>query len=205
MPYVLKDQQVISDVRQTPVLTTTCYLPRPSAAALDAQIPDCYHPQSEESKERTQEIPSECHQMLALGDEESAASDTTLTPVLLCSESRLNTNAPLVFCHLQHNASLDDRATYCDQHQRTPEQIIDAFKTLHISEANRSGGVPTYSSSQTLLEQSQGATQLYRTCRQEVCDHRYLDDTTVDDLVGYFEQMLYLPKPMSDMAELMYT
>lgn len=32
-----------------------------------------------------------------------------------------------------------------------------------------------------------------------------LDDTTVDELAGYLEEMMYLPKPMSEMAELMYT
>ena len=31
------------------------------------------------------------------------------------------------------------------------------------------------------------------------------DDVTVDDLAGYFDQMLHLPRPMSDMAQLMYT
>ena len=29
------------------------------------------------------------------------------------------------------------------------------------------------------------------------------DDVTVDDLAGYFDQMLHLPRPMSDMAQLM--
>lgn len=32
-----------------------------------------------------------------------------------------------------------------------------------------------------------------------------LDDTTVDELAAYLEEMMYLPKPMSEMAELMYT
>ena len=46
---------------------------------------------------------------------------------------------------------------------------------------------------------------LCRTCRQEVCAPSLLDDTTVDDLAGYLDQIVFLPKPMSEMAELMYT
>ena len=33
----------------------------------------------------------------------------------------------------------------------------------------------------------------------------WLPHVTVDDLAGYFDQMLHLPRPMSDMAQLMYT
>jgi len=46
---------------------------------------------------------------------------------------------------------------------------------------------------------------LCHSCRAEVMRVDYLDDVTVDDLAGYFDQLLYLPRPMSEMAELMYT
>ena len=42
-------------------------------------------------------------------------------------------------------------------------------------------------------------------CRDEALGVVYVDDVTVDDLAGYFDQMLHLPRPMSDMAQLMYT
>ena len=42
-------------------------------------------------------------------------------------------------------------------------------------------------------------------CREEALGVGYVDDVTVDDLAGYFDQMLHLPRPMSDMAQLMYT
>ena len=42
-------------------------------------------------------------------------------------------------------------------------------------------------------------------CRDEALGVGYVDDVTVDDLAGYFDQMLHLPKPMSEMAQLMYT
>lgn len=31
------------------------------------------------------------------------------------------------------------------------------------------------------------------------------DDTTVDELAGYFDNLVYIPKKMSHMAEMMYT
>lgn len=46
---------------------------------------------------------------------------------------------------------------------------------------------------------------LCHSCRAEVMRVDYLDDVTVDELAGYFDQLLYLPRPMSEMAELMYT
>ena len=42
-------------------------------------------------------------------------------------------------------------------------------------------------------------------CRGEALVVGYVDDVTVEDLTGYFDQMLHLPKPMSDMVHLMYT
>lgn len=54
-----------------------------------------------------------------------------------------------------------------------------------------------------LIEEQQLQPQYHRTCRQEAC--YYPNDITVDELAGYLDELLYLPQPMSDMAELMYT
>ncbi|XP_071964396.1 uncharacterized protein [Antedon mediterranea] len=44
------------------------------------------------------------------------------------------------------------------------------------------------------------------TCSQEALQvHPPLDDTSMEDLAGYFENMIYIPKKMSHMAEMMYT
>ena len=32
-----------------------------------------------------------------------------------------------------------------------------------------------------------------------------MDDTTPEELAAYFDQLLHIPKPMSQMAEMMYT
>ncbi len=45
-----------------------------------------------------------------------------------------------------------------------------------------------------------------RSCREEAaaCANCF-DDTTVDDLAGYLDEIMFIPRPMSEMAELMYT
>ncbi|XP_078682879.1 uncharacterized protein LOC144917115 isoform X1 [Branchiostoma floridae x Branchiostoma belcheri] len=43
--------------------------------------------------------------------------------------------------------------------------------------------------------------KLERSCSQEA----RLDDTSIEDLAGYFDQLVYIPKKMSAMAEMMYT
>ncbi|XP_033104540.1 uncharacterized protein LOC117107095 [Anneissia japonica] len=44
------------------------------------------------------------------------------------------------------------------------------------------------------------------TCSQEALQvHVPVDDTSMEDLAGYFENMIYIPKKMSQMAEMMYT
>ena len=42
-------------------------------------------------------------------------------------------------------------------------------------------------------------------CGGEALGVGYMEDVTVEDLAGYFDQMLHLPRPMSEMAQLMYT
>ena len=39
----------------------------------------------------------------------------------------------------------------------------------------------------------------------KVSDSINMDDTTPEELAAYFDQLLHIPKPMSQMAEMMYT
>ena len=39
----------------------------------------------------------------------------------------------------------------------------------------------------------------------KVSDSLNMDDTTPEELAAYFDQLLHIPKPMSQMAEMMYT
>ena len=81
--------------------------------------------------------------------------------------------------------------------QNSDEDIIESFNSLSVSNSGSSSLrlVPTNVS---------GGSHL--SCRQQAATYgRYFDDTTVDDLAGYFDEIMFLPKPMSEMAELMYT
>lgn len=40
---------------------------------------------------------------------------------------------------------------------------------------------------------------------EKTCSQQARDDITVDELAGYFENFVYIPKKMSHMAEMMYT
>ena len=83
------------------------------------------------------------------------------------------------------------------------EEIVKSLQSLHVAESSRNLQQPL--SVESRLSYGYSSQPLCRTCRQEVYAPSCLDDTTVDDLVGYFDQIMYIPKPMSEMAELMYT
>ncbi len=71
--------------------------------------------------------------------------------------------------------------------------MSESFNTLSVSSSSAS---------------NQGYTlPQWRSCREEAAavDMNCLDDTTVNDLAGYLDEIMFLPKPMSEMAELMYT
>ena len=71
--------------------------------------------------------------------------------------------------------------------------------------SNSVSGSPTHWVLPDRYSNGHASRALCHSCRAEVMRMDYLDDVTVDDLAGYFDQLLYLPRPMSEMAELMYT
>ena len=85
----------------------------------------------------------------------------------------------------------------------TDEDIVTSFNSLSVSSASAS------SSSEVSLASSSAprAACSHMSCRQQAVTYApsYFDDTTVDDLAGYLDEIMFLPKPMSEMAELMYT
>lgn len=72
--------------------------------------------------------------------------------------------------------------------------VTDSFGTLCVSNRCTSYGANNV------------AVSMPTSCRAEARNSAMcLDDTTVDDLAGYLDEIMFLPKPMSEMAELMYT
>ena len=109
---------------------------------------------------------------------------------------------------------------YCDERHDT--QLVSRLQSLSVAQQHTQNectpqlggdynhhGDPV--SDAARVADSNGAQWVWSrgchgNCRGEALGVGYVqDDVTVDDLTGYFDQMLHLPKPMSDMAKLMYT
>lgn len=75
-----------------------------------------------------------------------------------------------------------------------------------ISECERGLPSPEEASSQNAAlrrTQNTGTSGSPRSCSEQA--RVYVDDITIEDLSGYMEYYLYIPKKMSHMAEMMYT
>ena len=98
----------------------------------------------------------------------------------------------------------DQICTKCNQ------RLLEVRRLLEQSHSH-AASFESHSTEQDIAESfnslavSNSIPHLPKTCRQEFYAPGYHDDTTVDDLAGYFDTMMHLPRPMSDMAELMYT
>lgn len=92
----------------------------------------------------------------------------------------------------------------CDCTRHISDGVEDSFSSLSVS------NYPSSSSSANTNFATGSAAQsvlVARSCREQAaaaCVNSF-DDTTVDDLAGYLDEIMFIPKPMSEMAELMYT
>lgn len=115
-----------------------------------------------------------------------------------CSCRHWNGATPDHYAGLECPACSGDGARVTDQN--SDEDIITSFNSLSV----------TNSDGRSLRSvHSNGATGSHLSCRQQAVTYggpvRHFDDTTVEDLAGYLDEIMFLPKPMSEMAELMYT
>ena len=58
---------------------------------------------------------------------------------------------------------------------------------------------------QSSAEIAVGCGRQHRRLQCSSVQRKNFDDTTPEELASYFDQLLYFPKPMSAMAEMMYT
>ena len=177
----------------------------------------------------------DCFQALAQNIEQDTSAHFLVPPEpsacvgVVHHTASLNEQTPLLFSHLEHTHSTYDNKstnvnrstcyncghwteassregsvclscgeplTVTSSNSNTDEDIITSFNSLSVSPA-----------SEVSMASSALRTGSHMSCRQQAVTYRpsYFDDTTVDDLAGYLDEIMFLPKPMSEMAELMYT
>lgn len=101
-------------------------------------------------------------------------------------------HAPPCQCNKRY---LDSHSSSREEESNSHHSIIDSLNSLCVS----------------CSDPVVNPVLMRRSCREEAsaaavaCAAGSLDDTTVDDLAGYLDEIMYLPQPMSEMAELMYT
>ena len=95
-------------------------------------------------------------------------------------------------------SNTDDFQSVLKRCGSSEEQKDPVHYKLYRSQCNSSAGQGLDDSGNST---SQSGSSVDITCSQEA----RLDDMTVDELAGYFENFVHIPKKMSSMAEMMYT
>ena len=103
-----------------------------------------------------------------------------------------------ICCTGRYNKRQWDSRESDEEEDNCEVDVVSSLESLSLSESHRSDFNPQISSTPPSLPSY--SVYCPRTCRQEAL----WEDITVDDLAGYMDQLLYLPRPMSDSAELMY-
>lgn len=137
--------------------------------------------------------------------QESHGSNTLC--VCSCQLQDTQSSMPYVSCTCSSTAGAQVLSNSCNPSQHLRKDctagcsIEDSFTSLRVSS--------TLSLPHTNCASASGVQSMVvmRSCREQAaaaCINGF-DDTTVDDLAGYLDEIMFIPKPMSEMAELMYT
>lgn len=124
-----------------------------------------------------------------------------------CTCSRVDEQGLL----FQHSSSSNSNCTFCvrDSIQRSVTRNFsrgDHPGHMHVDSVGTSDSPTAFTSSHMGASLQSLPVPIARSCREEAAaGMNHLDDTTVEDLAGYLDQIMFIPKPMSEMAELMYT
>uniref|UniRef100_A0A6G1RVL5 Oxidative stress-responsive serine-rich protein 1 n=1 Tax=Hypotaenidia okinawae TaxID=2861861 RepID=A0A6G1RVL5_9GRUI len=120
----------------------------------------------------------------------SKASLTTAELSDFRAMSRLNTNKP---------CACADKACQCKRWQEMEVYKFSGLQnTLPLAPDRR-----TVSEDHSQSLSSRTPSSSPRSCSEQA--RAFVDDVTIEDLSGYMEYYLYIPKKMSHMAEMMYT
>ena len=86
--------------------------------------------------------------------------------------------------------------TKCKSQRESLSKVNSLGISMSFPPGGRNAIVPRY----------QGCSEQFRSgVNIKVMDSLSIDDTTPEELAAYFDQLLHIPKPMSQMAEMMYT
>ncbi|KFQ22160.1 Oxidative stress-responsive serine-rich protein 1 [Mesitornis unicolor] len=105
------------------------------------------------------------------------------------SMSKLNTNKPCVCA---------DKACQCKRWQD-----MEVYKFSGLQNTLQLAPARTVSEDNSQALPSRTPSSSPRSCSEQA--RAFVDDVTIEDLSGYMEYYLYIPKKMSHMAEMMYT
>lgn len=108
---------------------------------------------------------------------------------------------------LRNEARLKDQRDSLSDSELECNKSATAKSTAALCYANKARNVqqkPYYQSREMAADCSRQHRRLQCANVQRHAGMKF-DDTTPEELAAYFDQLLYFPKPMSAMAEMMYT
>ena len=139
-------------------------------------------------------LTASCLQTIPDDNNSSVGRVTSVEPV----SGSLQLPGNHICCTSRYNKRQWDSRESDKEEDNCEVDVVSSLESLSLSESHRSDFNPQISSATPSLPSY--SVYCPRTCRQEAL----WEDITVDDLAGYMDQLLYLPRPMSDSAELMY-
>ncbi|KAK1156325.1 oxidative stress-responsive serine-rich protein 1-like isoform X1 [Acipenser oxyrinchus oxyrinchus] len=142
-------------------------------------------------------------------DDDDEGTPKQSTPGSSRSESKLTPNSPSDFQSLSKLSEDKDCSCHQKECQCKNWQGVEVYSftglrdVISECERNMAAESVSHSPSQRRTRSSTATSGSPRSCSEQA--RAYVDDITIEDLSGYMEYYLYIPKKMSHMAEMMYT